>query len=41
MLGRGWAILLADKQAHYRYTAFDKALTKPFLPDDWNARLAC
>jgi CheY-like chemotaxis protein len=39
MLGRGWALLLADQQAHYRYTAFDKALTKPFLPDDMERAL--
>jgi signal transduction histidine kinase/CheY-like chemotaxis protein len=34
MVGRGWALLLADQQVHHRYTSFDKALTKPFLPDD-------
>lgn len=40
MVGRGWALLLADQQAHYRYTAFDKALTKPFLPDDMERALS-
>jgi CheY-like chemotaxis protein len=38
--GQGWAILLADKQLHQRYSAFDKALCKPFLPEDLERALA-
>jgi len=38
--GQGWAILLADKQMHQRYSGFDKALCKPFLPEDLERALA-
>ncbi|WP_294255311.1 hybrid sensor histidine kinase/response regulator [uncultured Sphingomonas sp.] len=30
--GRGWAVVLGDKQAHRLYMSFDKALIKPFMP---------
>lgn len=30
--GRGWAVVLGDKQAHRLYLSFDKALIKPFMP---------
>ncbi|WP_068079935.1 hybrid sensor histidine kinase/response regulator [Novosphingobium rosa] len=38
--GQGWAILLADKQMHQRYSGFDKALCKPFLPEDLERALS-
>ncbi|WP_206239689.1 hybrid sensor histidine kinase/response regulator [Novosphingobium terrae] len=38
--GGGWAILLADKQMHQRYSGFDKALCKPFLPEDLERALS-
>ncbi|WDF70883.1 hybrid sensor histidine kinase/response regulator [Novosphingobium sp. KACC 22771] len=34
MLGRGWSMLLADKDSHPRYAQFDRALTKPFVSTD-------